>query len=485
AAPDPYRARHGLRARGTRRLMRPPSITLRIALMFAAASGLILFAAGLWISSMVVRHFEEQDLVEIRGKLELVRNLVETKATPADFDRLPTELARALVGHHELGIVLLDSGGDILFASLGERLAETLRSHPLPGNVPTEFKDSERGYRGMGMRLDSGMPAVGELRVGVLLDITHHEHFLADLRRTLWLAIGVVAVGMGVLGWFVARSGLLPIRRLTHRITAVAPTRLAERVPQDDVAPELQQLAQAFNAMLQRLEDGYRRLSEFSSDIAHELRTPLANLRTQAEVTLGKDRSEAEYRDLLHSTLEEVDRLSRMVDDMLLLAKADDGRLPGEPGPVALHREVDALIDFFEALAEDRGIRLRRSGEASLSGHGPMLRRALANLVANAVRHADPDSVVSIDLATSTAGGITVEVTNRGADIPATALPRLFDRFYRADPSRQRSSEGAGLGLAIAQAIVRVHGGDIRATSAAGTTRFTCQFDPQPSQRTD
>ncbi len=463
--------------------MRRPSITLRIALLFAAASALTLFAAGLWISSMIVRHFEEQDLVEIRGKLQLVRNLIADKTSARDFDRLPTELARSLVGHEELGVLLLDRNGDILFASLGERLAETLRVHPLPTGVATEFKDSERGYRGLGMRIDSGLPEVGELRIGVLLDITHHEHFLTDLRHALWLAIGAIALAMGVLGWFVARSGLLPLRRLTRQITAIAPTRLSDRVPASDVAPELRQLADAFNAMLQRLEDGYRRLSEFSSDIAHELRTPLANLRTQAEVTLAKPRGEVEYQELLHSTLEEVERLSRMVDDMLLLAKADDGRLPGQPGPVQLHEEADALVAFFEALAEDRDIVLTRTGDATLTGNGPMLRRALANLISNAIRHADPGSQVSIDITRPEAGQVALSVSNRGSDIPAATLPRLFDRFYRADPSRHRQSEGAGLGLAIAQAIVRAHGGTLEVSSTGGTTRFTCRFAPAEAAR--
>ncbi len=456
--------------------MRAPSITLRIALLFAAASGLVLLAAGLWISSVLMRHFEEQDLIELRGKMELIRNLIETKHGAAEFDRLPTELARALVGHHELGVLLLNGHGDILFASIGDRLAETLRVHPLPESVPAEFKDSERGYRGLGMRVDSGLPQPGTLRVGVLLDITHHEHFLAAVRQALWLGIAVVALLMGALGWLAARSGLAPLRQLTRSITSIEPNRLAERVPEYDVAPELRQLAHAFNGMLARLEDGYRRLSEFSSDIAHELRTPLANLRTQAEVSLGKARSEDEYRELLHSALEDYERLSRMVDDMLLLAKTDNGQLPGRAAPVRLEAEVDALLEFFEALAEDRGLKLARRGEAGIEGNGAMLRRAIANLLSNAIRHAEADSTIRIDIAAGDDGGARLRIANRGPDIPPEALPRLFDRFYRADPSRHRSSEGAGLGLAIARSIVEAHGGRIDVHSGGGETVFECRF---------
>ena len=455
--------------------MRPPSITLRIALLFAGASGVILMAAGLWISAMLVAHFEAQDRLEIRGKLELVRRLIESKRSPADFERLPTELARALVGHQELGVLLLDGHGDTLFASIGDRLAETLQSHPLPVDAPVEFTDSERGYRGMGLRIDSGLPEPGVLTVGVLRDTSHHEYFLAALRHALWLAIAVTALMMGALGWFVARSGLAPLRRLTEHITAIDPERLAERLPTEAVAPELLALAGAFNGMLQRLEDGYRRLSEFSSDIAHELRTPLANLRTQAEVSLGKSRSPNEYRELLHSALEEYERLSRMVDDMLLLAKTDEGHLP-DLRLLDLDAEVAALIEYFEALAEDRQLVLAATGSARLWGDGPMLRRAIANLLSNAIRHAERGSTIRVAIDAATPNGARLTVTNRGPEIPSEALPRLFDRFYRSDPARSRDGEGSGLGLAIARSIVRAHGGDIRVRSEAGETAFECRF---------
>ncbi|MCB1928759.1 MAG: heavy metal sensor histidine kinase [Rhodocyclaceae bacterium] len=455
--------------------MRPPSITLRIALLFAGASGVILMAAGLWISAMLVAHFEAQDRLEIRGKLELVRRLIESKRSPADFERLPTELARALVGHQELGVLLLDGHGDTLFASIGDRLAETLQSHPLPVDAPVEFTDSERGYRGMGLRIDSGLPEPGVLTVGVLRDTSHHEYFLAALRHALWLAIAVTALMMGALGWFVARSGLAPLRRLTEHITAIDPERLAERLPTEAVAPELLALAGAFNGMLQRLEDGYRRLSEFSSDIAHELRTPLANLRTQAEVSLGKSRSPNEYRELLHSALEEYERLSRMVDDMLLLAKTDEGHLP-DLRLLDLDAEVAALIEYFEALAEDRQLVLAATGSARLWGDGPMLRRAIANLLSNAIRHAERGSTIRVAIDAATPDGARLTVTNRGPEIPSEALPRLFDRFYRSDPARSRDGEGSGLGLAIARSIVRAHGGDIRVRSEAGETAFECRF---------
>ena len=457
--------------------MKPLSITLRVALLFAGASALVLFGAGLWVSAMLVKHFEEQDIAEIKGKLALVRNLVDARRQPAAFDTLPTELARALVGHEELGMILLDADGDILFAKMGDRLAETMRQNPLPQDAPREFRDAGRGYRGMGAELESGVPGIGRLRVGVLLDITHHEHFLAEVRSALWAGIALVTLLMGALGWAAARGGLAPLRALTRRITSIQPTQLSERVPHENVPPELRRLVDAFNAMLARLDDGYTRLSEFSSDIAHELRTPLANLRTQTEVSLGRARSAEEYRAILHSALEEYDHLSRTVGDMLFLAKADNGLLPAGSEPVVLHEQVAALAEFYDALAEDRGVRIAVSGEATTHGDAPMLRRAISNLLSNAIRHAERGSEIRVALGHNADRSIRLSVTNRGSEIPREALPRLFDRFYRSDPARVRDGEGSGLGLAITHSIIRAHGGIIEVRSADGETVFECRLN--------
>lgn len=456
--------------------MNPRSITLRIALLFATVSALILLLTGAWISAMLDRHFEEQDTLELHGKLELIRNLVEGRDARS-IDRLPAELARALVGHHELGVIVLDGHGDTLFASLGERLSDTLRRHPFPDGTPVEFKDPERGYRGLGMAIDTGLADPGKLRIGVLLDITHHERFLTEVRHTLWIGIAVVTLVMGAFGGAIARSGLAPLRRLTGRITKIDPNRLAERVPDAGVPPELRPLLDAFNAMLARLENGFARLASFSSDIAHELRTPLANLRTQTEVCLGRTREADAYRAVLHSALEEYERLSRMVDDMLLLARAENGRLPAGAREVDLRREVDALTEFYGVLAEDRGLTLVADGGAKLCGDAPMLRRAIANLLSNAIRHATTGTAIRIELG-SVAGEVRIAVSNRGPDIPPEALPRLFDRFFRADPSRHHDNEGAGLGLAITRSIVEAHGGRITVRSDGGETVFECRFAP-------
>jgi two-component system heavy metal sensor histidine kinase CusS len=220
---------------------------------------------------------------------------------------------------------------------------------------------------------------------------------------------------------------------------------------------------------------------DFSSDLAHELRTPLSNLLTQTQVALAQPRSADEYRDILASNAEEFERLAKMVSDMLFLAKTENGIDLPHRERIQLHQEVRALFDFYEAVADEKRIRLSLQGAADIEGDRLMIRRAISNLLSNALRHAHPGTVVEVVLS-SQPGEVRLAVVNQGPIIAPSDLPRLFDRFYRADRSRAHpASEGAGLGLAITQAIIASHGGTIQAESQSEATCFTAVFRSSPA----
>jgi two-component system heavy metal sensor histidine kinase CusS len=225
--------------------------------------------------------------------------------------------------------------------------------------------------------------------------------------------------------------------------------------------------------MLSRLEDSFRRLSDFSSDLAHEFKTPLSNMMMQTEVALSKSRSEEDYRETLYSGLEECDRLARTVSDMLFLAKADHGQVVPTIEIIDLATEVQELFEFYDAFVEERGVTLARQGSGVVHGDRLMLRRAISNLLSNAVAHTAPGGQITVSLTSTTADVITLAVENPGPSIPSEHLPRLFDRFYRVDPARQRSRGGVGLGLAITKSIVTAHGGKMSVSSDHGITRFS------------
>jgi two-component system heavy metal sensor histidine kinase CusS len=229
----------------------------------------------------------------------------------------------------------------------------------------------------------------------------------------------------------------------------------------------------AFNGMLMRLEDSFRRLSEVSSDMAHELRTPLHNLLLQTQVTLSRERDAADYRATLQSNLEELERLSRMVSDMLFLARADNREIALKREHVELGGEVAKLLGFYEALASDRGVRLEQSGAAAVRSDRLMIQRALSNLLSNAIRYTPAGQTVTVAVSQD-AEHATVRVQNPGAQIPAGQLSKIFERLYRIDPSRREgNSDNVGLGLAITKSIVELHGGRVEAESEAGRTCFT------------
>jgi two-component system heavy metal sensor histidine kinase CusS len=280
----------------------------------------------------------------------------------------------------------------------------------------------------------------------------------------------------GLLGWFAARRGLAPLRSMRELAAAVTAQRLDQRLPVDAVPTELADLASTLNEMLERLEESFRRLSDFSSDLAHELRTPISNLMMQTQVSLSRMRDAASYREILESNAEEFERLARMISDMLFLAKAENGLAIARSEQVDLAREVQGLFEFYEALADEKQIRLQLVGAGHVQGDRLMLRRALNNLLSNALRYTHRNGSVVVTIGQEDAWSV-LSVGNTGETIAPQHLSRLFERFYRADPSRQQvAGEGTGLGLAITQAIVRAHHGEMAVTSSQGCTRFSVRL---------
>jgi two-component system heavy metal sensor histidine kinase CusS len=458
-------------------MKRSRSITFRLTLFFSTASILVLMMIGYWVGAAVETHFEEQDLHEFEGKLALIRHTLSKAHSPDDVAVVAQRLEDALVGHHGLSVSVVGPERRTLFATPDAALLAPLLENPaisVDSGSPKPLVWSQEGqtYRGMVAAAAMAIPGSPPATVALALDIGHHLEFLAAFRQSLWLAVAVGILLTALLGWIAARRGLVPLRDMAQVAHGISASRLDNRLRLDDVPPELFDLAAEFNQMLDRLQDSFRRLSDFSSDLAHELRTPISNLMTETQVVLTRARSADEYREVLYSNLEEYDRLARMIGDMLFLAKADNGLIMLHSGPVDLAKEVRQLFDFYEALSEEEGVSLALVGEGVVRGNDLMLRRALSNLLSNALRHSPRNGSIAVRIDRPEPEKTRIAVENSGQTIPAEHLPRLFDRFYQVDASRHRTHEGAGLGLAIVKSIVEAHGGKIVVTSAEGATRF-------------
>ncbi|KAF1030394.1 MAG: Sensor kinase CusS [Pseudomonas sp.] len=440
------------------------SLTGRLALLFAGCTAVVSLLAGVLFSHASAVHFIELDQQLLDSKLTALRSTLQGADTQAVFSLREAQLSEELDREPDLALRIT--------ARDGQRWFDTTDGIPLPQapGLHTLQNDGIR-YRVYNAPLVPGNADSPQL--ALMLDITHHQHFLQRMQHLIWLTVGLSALATALLGAWAARSGLKPLRRMSEVAASVSAHSLTQRLPHQQMPAELAELAQAFNAMLGRLDDGFQRLSAFSADIAHELRTPLSNVLTQTQVVLTQPRPLEDYREALHSNLEELQWMAQLVNDMLYLAKADHGLLMPRRETLQLADEVEALLEFFALLAEDAQVRLHLHGAAVIEGDRGMLRRAISNLLDNALRFTPPDGEVNVRIAES-AKGITLSVENTGEGIPEALLPKLFDRFYRADPARH--DEHAGLGLAITQSIVRAHGGSIGCESGGGLTRFLIEL---------
>ncbi|MDI3273717.1 heavy metal sensor histidine kinase [Pseudomonas sp. MDT1-16] len=446
------------------------SLTTRMSLMFMLAVTAVLTVAGLSFNNLSRHHFLMLDQQALNEKLHSTQRILGELNSIDQFDELKPELQALLGAHRDLTALILDSDGRLIFADPG------------PVNVPKEFisttnntvwewQDQEQMFRG----LTAPATVTGQnkpLTVILIFDVTQHMSFFETLQRWFWVGLVISALVSATLGWMVARSGMRPIRQVTMVAASMSAKSLKERIPLALVPKELQQMVSSFNAMLSRLDDAFVRLSNFSADIAHELRTPLSNLMTHTEVVLSRKRDTEDYENNLYSNLDELKRMSRMIDDMLFLAKSDNGLIKPENKPIDLLDVVEKLLEYYRLLADERGIELTVSGAGRVRGDVLMLHRAISNLLSNALRYTPEGRTIRIDIQQKNTSTI-VTVENPGETIAPEHLEKLFDRFYRADPARREGSpSNAGLGLSITRSIIEAHEGKIWCTSFNGKTAF-------------
>jgi heavy metal sensor kinase len=290
---------------------------------------------------------------------------------------------------------------------------------------------------------------------------------LASLRRIIWYIVPLVLLLAGFGGWFLARQSLAPVMSMADRARRIGVENLSARLPVANPRDELGRLAATFNELLDRLERSLVQQRQFMADASHELRTPVATARTAATVALQQPhRSEEDYRETLEIVEQQTARLTRVVDDMFTLARADAGTYPIRREPMYLDEVIDEIVRAARVIASTRGVTVDDTltvRSASFSGDEELIRRMIGNLVDNAIRHTPSGRAVRIDLDRS-ANGYVIAVRDQGPGVPADVRPRMFERFFRGDTARQRgpaAHDGAGLGLALARWIARSHGGDV------------------------
>jgi two-component system heavy metal sensor histidine kinase CusS len=446
----------------------------------------ILFVASAIQYYMMARGAEAEDRQALADQVEILR--LTLRATPDDPEALRREVqsegaARRFAKYYAR--ILTPEGRVVIQSEDMDRLApsnafppaaDVLKSPPI--GWPWRALDG-RSYLLMAAWAEMGVPPKGQRLMQLALDITQEEKALAQYRAVLALVLIAGILCSAATSVFIVRNAMRPLQKITHAAQRITATHLHERIHPARWPRDLTALATAFDEMLGRLEESFKRLSQFSADLAHEFRTPMTNLRMQAEWALMPNRSPDECRRTLEGSLEEYERLSRMIHSLLFLARAENAEMVLQRVSFSAAQETRAVIDFFEAAAAEKAVVLEERGDACLQGDAALFRRALSNLLDNSLRHTPAHGRISVSISKLEQDGAEVRVEDTGCGIAAEHLPKVFDRFYRVDPARHQP--GTGLGLSLVKSIMELHGGivSLHSTPGKGTT-FILRFPAPP-----
>ncbi|MBM3115486.1 heavy metal sensor histidine kinase [Jeongeupia naejangsanensis] len=441
------------------------SLALRVGGLVGAFATVLVLAIGIGMDHLLQLALDRRAETELGGKMALVESALQRGGGAQ-----PEQVSLLLVGHPYLHwatvtpTAVIDSSDLVAATSAGRVIRE-----PLHAGVARLDPRQDAGALVWSKPLGDGRWLLG------FIERDNDEKLLAAFRRSLALLLPVTMVFIALGSWFVAKRALRPLRQFNTQVGSITASSLHSRLATGELPAELRELADSFNSMLVRLERSVSRLSQFSADLAHEMRTPLTNLLGEVQVCLGKTRDVATYQAVLASAEEEMQRLNRLITDLLFLASTEQPEQALKIEPVALRPLIESLFDFFDALAETRGVVLQLDGDGRVDADKGMLQRALTNLLSNAIRHSAPDSPITVTIRRD-ADSTLIEVANRGDPIAAAHLPHLSERFYRVNPARSRDDGGTGLGLAIVASIMQLHGGQLRIASDNAHTTFGLQF---------
>jgi two-component system heavy metal sensor histidine kinase CusS len=439
-------------------------------LFFSVAITAILFGVSGMMYKELVHQLHEKEEMELMNNLKIQQEILsnlERKKSPVLWQQEWAE-------HNEKGKKfswrVLSASGEILAAS--PNLAAPASAFPPAVAVrPRKFKrwetrSPDRTQYSLLTSMQAENTPGSNWVVQGALDVSQDQKIIDQYWLTLLSALLIAILMSGGVGWFLARQGLAPVRAISSAIGRINAEKLHSRIANEAWPSDLKVLAQAFDEMLGRLESSFEQLSRFSSDLAHEFRSPINNLVAAASVTLTRARNASEYQDTLAVIVEEGGRLSRMVSSMLFLARADNAKQWVHPELLSTATEFQKVLDFFDAVAEEHCVKLTAVGDFKIRADQILIRRALSNLIANALRHTPPNGQIRL-VAKDNGTDIALSVTDTGAGIAPEHLPFLFDRFYRTDTARS-SSESTGLGLAVVRSIMDLHGGVVTVESTLG-----------------
>jgi len=442
------------------------SIAAKLVGLFTLAAAIVLACALGVFYWLVVEHALAEDNAVLADKIRALRAELQE---PEGLQSIDQELKSRRVGEPTVYWVrIVDPESRVLTGT--PQMDELLPATVFPPaqtlawafQHPKKYRAQTRLFSLVSVR-DDGSGQSPTIQVGQ--DRSGDEQFQKKFGALLALTVALGTVASAIIAVTVTRRGLQPLRDMTQSLARISPSHLNERLTPLVWPQEIQPLVRAFDEMLDRLEDSFKRLSQFSADLAHELRTPIANLLGEAQVALTRERRADEYREVIESSVAECERLAGIVDNLLFLARAEAVDRQIQPSLFDGRTAIEKIGAYYQAIAEERHVTISCAGAGQIFADPALFNRALNNLVENALRFTPDVGEIQISIQSNTTQA-SVLVRDNGSGIAPEHLSHVFDRFYRADSAR--SSAGAGLGLSLVKSIIELHGGTVKIESQVG-----------------
>lgn len=461
------------------------SLAKKLAILYATTTfSVLLIASGLLYWS-VLDHLQKEHqsllsakIIELRQYFKESSLLGETLHSLIDAEHHHSSATHSSAIHpgipHHIFLRIFDEQGNLLIESNTPQPLPKSLNFPVIDQQNTQTisiikvnpENDQQFLLGSAWASTISEKQPRKVLIQALLKLAPDESLLSDFQRTLTAVLFLGVLASALTGFWVTRRGLRPLRQITETIQNINVQQLNEQVNSGQWPKEIALLANAFDQMLVRLDQSFARLSQFSADLAHELRTPVNNLMGTAEVALSRERSPEEYREILESNIEECGRIARMIDELLFLARAENPKTEINCSVFPVENEFRVITEFYDMLASEQQVEISyQSNQIELYAEPNLLRRILSNLISNALRYTKAHGHISLTATYLTDKSVKITINDTGEGIDETLLPHIFDRFFRADKSRQHDRQGSGLGLAIVKSIMDMHGGQVLISS--------------------
>jgi two-component system heavy metal sensor histidine kinase CusS len=459
--------------------MHRPSLTTALSAAFACITLATFFFVGRFLYDSLLKQLLGDQTAEMVLKAQHLRSLAAGEDSVAAL-RAHASLITSQIAGNDTYVVQFRSSDNQTLLDFNPSGLRMVSMPAIPDGRQVQASDLQQ------WTTDSGVPmravsAQTRLRNGDVVTLVLGQsldevmRLLRTYRHTILRTEALGALAAIALGYVLVRRALRPLRRITHEAGRITVDGLNTRLDESDTSPELRDLSKSLNGMLARLQTGFELLSHYTENLAHDLRTPVNNLRGQTEVALSRLRSAEDYQALLASNLEEYERLTRMIENVLFLARAGNAQIALRRTELELREQLRQVAAYFEDLAEEGGVSLKVEAGGTIEADPVLFRRALSNLISNALRYTPSGGIIELSAARE-ADGTVVSVSNPGPRIPAEKLDKVFERFYRGDEARSNSADSTGLGLAIVRSIMDLHRGKAVAESSDSITRFSLTF---------